>query len=274
MLALVTGGAVAETVAVQMSNSAGPMQTVAAVLGYVGAVALALVPVIRYSLLGPERIRDWTRARSASEALKKEIFTYLTRTSEYADDNRLQVLRKTIDRILGAVTDLEKYVTDAEVKPSNLPEPLGIEQYIERRTNDQIERFYKPRADQLARRGAWFRRTELVLTLAAAGLGAAAAYGALQGLAAWVPVLTTATGAIIAHAEASRYDGLTTNYRATARRLESLRDKWRDERAVKPASPEEQSRFVEACEEAISNQNEAWMAEWIPASAPMQPRNS
>ena len=184
-----------------------------------GAVALALVPVIRYSMLGPDRVRDWTRARSASEALKQEIFTYLTRTGDYAEQNRIAELQGAVERILGAVADLEKYVVEVEPKSKVISEPLEIEGYIKLRVNDQIDGFYKPRANQLAQRGTWFRRAEVVLSLAAAAFGAAAAYGALAGLGAWVPVLTTATGAIIAHAEASRYDGLTTNYRATARRL-------------------------------------------------------
>ncbi|MGH8510764.1 MAG: hypothetical protein ACREUD_07450 [Gammaproteobacteria bacterium] len=56
----------------------------------------------------------------------------------------------------------------------------------------------------------------------------------VQGLAAWVAVLTTMAGALGAHIEAARFDQLAIGYRATAARLEALRDEWNDRLSREP----------------------------------------
>ena len=73
-------------------------------------------------------------------------------------------------------------------------------------------------------------------------------------MAAWVPVTTTASAAIVAHIAASRYDQLIIEYLRTADRLRYLRDTERSR--LTPAA------FVDACEDTISVENQAWMARW------------
>jgi hypothetical protein len=72
-------------------------------------------------------------------------------------------------------------------------------------------------------------------------------------------VLTTISGAILAHIEASRYDYLIMTYRGAARRL-------RNELSAVPApaalpSPE-WSAFVERCESIIAQENGSWIAKF------------
>ncbi len=59
---------------------------------------------------------------------------------------------------------------------------------------------------------------------------------------------------------ASRYDFLVMSYHATARRLEDLVNDWRSDGA--PTDPAAWSAFVRACEDAISVENESWLAKW------------
>ena len=47
------------------------------------AVALAVAGFIQANLLGPEQTVSWTGSRAASEALKAEVFRYLTRVPPY-----------------------------------------------------------------------------------------------------------------------------------------------------------------------------------------------
>jgi hypothetical protein len=256
LLLLVVVGAVLETLAAQLGaeNGAGA--------GFAGAVALALAPVIRLSRLGRDRVRDWTRARSVSESLKKEIYIYLTGTGAYAGDDRDEVLRKVVDGTLRKVQDLETQAAKAQPTEKPLPSVPNLESYLDVRVQGQIEGYYHPKAKQLARRLDLLRRGELVLTLGAAAVGGAATYGKISALGGWVGVLTTAAAAIVAHAEASRYEHSIISYRTTARRLESLRDAWRDRRQGGPPSAEEAHELVAQCEQAISIENQGWMTAW------------
>jgi hypothetical protein len=78
-----------------------------------------------------------------------------------------------------------------------------------------------------------------------------------ESWAVWVPVLTTISAAVTAHAAAERYEFLVVEYLRTARELERLR---RARSHVGGLSDEE---FVRACEHVISLQNEGWMAKLV-----------
>jgi hypothetical protein len=119
---------------------------------------------------------------------------------------------------------------------------------------------------EAAQRGR--RDPEFSLGLAAAVAGAAAAYvsgstdgeapAAATAVAAWVAVLTTLAGAIAAPIGAGRYEFLVMSYYATARRLDELVEGWRADGA--PTDSPRWSAFVQACEAAISVENESWLA--------------
>jgi hypothetical protein len=99
---------------------------------------------------------------------------------------------------------------------------------------------------------------------------AAAATGLLwlSGLGSWVAVVTTAGAAVTAHLAAARYDHQAITYFATANRLAGLRDAWlADPERHLPARV---AQFVDACEHAISTENEAWLAEWTRAERDVQ----
>ena len=72
-------------------------------------------------------------------------------------------------------------------------------------------------------------------------------------------VATTAGAAVAAHIAANRYEHLITTYRATARQLKSIRDDWLDR---DPANRMSASDFIHASENAVSVENQGWMAKW------------
>jgi hypothetical protein len=76
-----------------------------------------------------------------------------------------------------------------------------------------------------------------------------------------VPVLTTVTAALTAHAAAARYEYLLVEYLRTAAELERLRSRRQSSAGGSGGrSAEAEDEFVEACERVISVQNEGWMA--------------
>ncbi|MGH8522194.1 MAG: SLATT domain-containing protein [Gammaproteobacteria bacterium] len=84
----------------------------------------------------------------------------------------------------------------------------------------------------------------------------------VQGLAAWVAVLTTMAGALGAHIEAARFDQLAIGYRATARASRRFAANGTTGCLERPFSQAQKDHFVSRCEGAISVENQAWMAEW------------
>ncbi len=255
-LGLMIAGALLETAAAQASSIGGAPAGAATILSAAGAAALAAAAFIRVRKLGVDRVRDWVRARSASEGLKEAVFLHVMGAAA-------EPLGQVVDRILGKVKDLEPQAALIGVPEREPPGPMDVERYIEVRVSGQIDGFYRPRAAALARRLAWTRRAEFAVLLTGAAIGALSPVVGAARTAAWVAVLTTVAGALVAEAEAARYTHLIISYRTTARRLEALRDAWRERAQAGPVPPDEVARLVRSCEEAISIENQGWMAEWI-----------
>ena len=154
--------------------------------------------------------------------------------------------------------DLPTKTISEDDKRKGLPTgTLSVDQYIDMRVNDQITKFYIPKAienERIVKRG---RQISLFLGALAVVLGA---LGASGWTAAWVAVITTVTVAIAAYLYAGRYQYLVISYQATARRLELLRSRW--EASGMTDANDERNQFIRDCEEAISIENSAWMTEW------------
>jgi hypothetical protein len=125
---------------------------------------------------------------------------------------------------------------------------------------------YLPKAEQYRKIASRLRTIEFFLALAATAITALAGVvgktipvGADRfDLAALTAVLTTVSGAILAHIEASRYQYLVTSYLATARRLEDVVA----DSAPVAADPVSWSDFVNRCEDIIATESNSWMAKW------------
>jgi hypothetical protein len=73
-------------------------------------------------------------------------------------------------------------------------------------------------------------------------------------------VVTTAGAAVSAHLAACRYDHEAIIYFGTADRLTGLRNGWAAD--ANRNDPIRIAQFVDECEQAISTENESWLAEW------------
>jgi phage shock protein PspC (stress-responsive transcriptional regulator) len=202
--------------------------------------------------VGTELIRDWTRARSAAEGIKSEIYRRLAGGTAYQVPDRDQRLGAETRRVLDAVVDLRRHAIGIAPDGKVPPEVHDVDSYVALRVDDQIQHFYRPKAELYERRVRRLRTAGDLLgavSVVLAGLGAAFQ---IDDLAAWVAVVTTITTAVVAYITAARYDHLVIEYLRTAQRLEHL----------KAERDGDDARFVDACEDAISIENEGWMARW------------
>jgi hypothetical protein len=262
VLVLSAVGAVLQTAAASLAPS-----TIASAAALGGAVALATVPFIAVKLLGAERVRGWLRARSVSEGLKSEVFRFQAGAAPYDGEDRAVKLVEAGRNLEVWVEALAVDLAGVDEGPSSPPARLDSEEYVKLRVSDQIDGYYRPRARWNASRARLFRALELTTAFLAASIGALMA--ALQlGAGAggrggeWVAVITTIGGALAAHSAANRYVEQARIFFATARRLQDVRDDWIAR--GRPTASGPWSEFVNACEEAISVENRAWMSKLDP----------
>jgi hypothetical protein len=235
-----------------------------------GAVLLAVVSFVTSRLLGSTQITSWLRARTASEALKREAYRYAASAKPYDDplsrDAALNAEREKIER---DVDDLLASAVTRVGLGSAPRDQLTRDGYVNRRVRNQIKDFYSPRANANKRIATSLRWAEFSLALAATIItaivgvaGKSLLFGHEFDFVALTAVLTTIAAAILAHMEASRSDFLVMVYRATARRLSAELSKVGD---VNARSQDDWSDFVNRCEAIIAEENSSWAAKWTKA---------
>lgn len=232
-----------------------------------GTVLLAAGTFISARLLKDSELEAWVRMRAASEALKREAFKYAAGARPYDDSAKAD---QTLDR---GREDIEKDLDDLydrTITPrgsgSAPRKKLTADEYRNLRVIDQVKNFYRPRARDYQAIASRLRAIEFALALTATIITALAGVvgklpivaGIRFDLAALTAVLTTISGAILAHIEASRYQYLVTSYLATARRLEDAEAGFDDA----GADPQKWSDYVNRCEDIIAAENSSWVARW------------
>jgi hypothetical protein len=287
-IALILGilGAFFATLAAQVaSEAAGQVQTAPHHSGLASAFTIASTLALAAATLvalrsSPKRVEDWTRARAVSEALKQEAFLYLTQAKPYTQSDRDAVVRSRADAVVANANDLAVEAATITPKPKEVPNVAAPEDYIKYRVLTQIEGYYLPKAKALGKRLKVFRGAAAALTAGAALLSAIAGFSHTEWLGSWVAVATTIAGAIVAHAAAEKYEHNVISYFSTARRLRSLCAQFHDAQNAGTATPEAYGEFVRQCEDAISIENQGWMADALkpvestPAIAPRAPVSS
>jgi hypothetical protein len=232
-------------------------------LSITGGLALAASPIVTSERLGGTSISDWARMRSVSEGLKSETYLYLTHTPPYDKDDRDQRLGAELERITVDAADLASRAEGIESGEVSVPAVHDAETYASVRLASQIDpqSGYYPRSIVRERRGLdrakWAR---FMLSLLAAALGVVAGATENAGLAAWVPVITTAAAAVVADAAARRYEENLLEFSRTLIRLRTKLQQWRAERSKAADLVVLDRTFVRGCEDAISTENKSWMA--------------
>ena len=238
------------------------------------AALLAMATFVSSRFLGQAKSSAWVRARAASEALKREAFKFAARAAPYdiADPAMAEELLKTeYDKINTSAETVAHPVNDPG-RPGSSPRALLTpDAYRTQRVLDQAHKFYQVKAARYLKTAKVLKRAEFALAAAATLItvyaGAVGKTMVGSGLsfdiAALTAVLTTVSGAVLTHIEASRLDHLVDTYTATARRLED-QDLAFDNACQDPAA---WSTFVNQCEDIIAAENASWVAKWADEKA-------
>lgn len=217
------------------------------------AAAVAGGSAIATAFAGRESSEPWTRARSVAEAIKSEVYTYLARAGDYAADGAGDRLAEQIERLEEGAADLYVRATAFRPKPRTPPAVTDAASYAAKRVKGQIDGYYLAEARALDGR----IRTARVIVVALGAIGSAFAVAAgkfeLDGLAVWVPVLTSITSALATHVAAERWDFLRVEYARTALQLSHLLSAFERGRLGS-------GEFVVGCESVITAQNAVWIA--------------
>jgi hypothetical protein len=178
------------------------------VLNFLAAVAAEVgARFARRTELGG--IRTWTTARAVAASLKSEVVQCLAGGPAYLGADACVELNRRSHRLLQEAhredPGLERFTLGVTNDDKPLPEVRDLASYIARRMNDQI-RYSRSRATTYERRVGRLRGLAEALGLLAVVGSAAGAFLGLQGVAAWVPVITTISTSLPAHVSASRYE--------------------------------------------------------------------
>ncbi|WP_406280848.1 DUF4231 domain-containing protein [Embleya sp. NBC_00896] len=247
-------GAVAATAGTQVGGDPGKA------LSLVGALCVGLVPLITSLRLPPARIEAWTRLRSVSEALKSEVYLYLTVSAPYAGG--------TAERRAELSARSRRYEEEAgelaallpQLDPSATPAPPAVhdvDSYVRERIDRQADGYYRDQVLRMRRGVARIRFAEFVLAVTGMALAIVAGTSDTQRLGAWVPVVTTVSVSVMLYGYGVRYQENLISFARTAEQLRRLRD---DRSARMPLDPAEEARFVERCENVVSIETQGWMA--------------
>ncbi|MGD9159284.1 MAG: DUF4231 domain-containing protein [Desulfobacteraceae bacterium] len=227
-------------------------------LGMISAFILGVATYFGKELVNPEQERQWIRSRSIAEALKSESYLFVTGVKPYDKDDRSDRLLKETKKLLESVNGLTHESLSEEGKSVGLPsDKITTKDYIEQRVNDQIDHFYRKKSREYIIEIGNFKKIGLILGIIAIALGALGSTGWTAG---WVAVISTLSASITAYVYASRYQYLIVSYQATANRLEFLRTHWLSSGKT-DTDKDDRDKFILDCEDAISIENNAWMAE-------------
>ncbi|MGI5473226.1 DUF4231 domain-containing protein [Streptomyces sp. CA-132043] len=248
------------------AQTMGASPTAGKVLAFAAALAAGCAPLAA-QWAAADRVRDWTRLRSVSEALKSELYRRLAGAGPYRTDTADAVLLDRTAALEEDAGDLVRHTVGIASAERALPQVRDTATYAELRLRRQITDYYRPRALLMRRRLATARRVEVSLGAAAAVLAAAGGALGVAATGAWTAVVTTVAVAVVAHAAAAKYDYQELEFSRTAMELERLVERWERGAVANVGGGgddrgQADSDFVQRCEDVISIQNEAWMVKW------------
>ncbi|MEU6773751.1 DUF4231 domain-containing protein [Streptomyces sp. NPDC046759] len=209
----------------------------------------------------PGRVRQWTRLRSVSEELKSQLYVYLAGVAQYRQPaHRDAELLDRTGAVFAEAADLEPQTHGIRPADRPLPPVTDPAGYAEQRLRRQLEEYYRPKAEEMAGRARLVERCGQALAAVSVVLGAVAGAYEAQAAAAWIPVVSTVSAAVVSYGASARYVSQQLEFSRTAGELDRLLRWWRQ---CDPATDANADRLAERTEHVVSVQNEGWMAKWI-----------
>lgn len=224
------------------------------VLAAAAALGSAVLPLLR-PRWSATALKDWTRARSVSEALKADVYLWLAKARPFENDPAAQELRARTERLRRDAADLLPKRQGITAEQRGLPPVHDLQSFFTERVERQRVEYYEKKAKAIAGRITQFRWLEIGLSLIGAGLGVTAVLTG-PSLAGWITVVVTVGTAMSVHVSATRYEFQLIEFSRTAEELRQI-----GERAdVAGVTDDELRRLAVRAERVISVENQAWMA--------------
>jgi len=225
------------------------------VAGYAGAVAFALVVVVRTLALRRERVQAWVLAEAASQSLRSEICFYRTSSGPYSDrfggNPEATLLRRSAE-IIEKVRPIHKYLVESTPKTVAPLGPMDADAYISERVNCALNK-HRTFGDHVVTAHRFWQRVEYILAIIGSLSAAALTFTHHLEYAAWVAVVTTLSVAIGADTLAERFAQLTIGCRAMPDRLTNIVGRWQ-------ANHVSVEQLVEQVETTLLSQEQAWVS--------------
>ncbi|MEL7475620.1 MAG: DUF4231 domain-containing protein, partial [Cyanobacteria bacterium J06555_12] len=254
-LLLVVTGAILGVLASQLDT----LEQLSKIFAVASAILLGVAAFLSGHVLDSQYEKQWVVARSQAEALKSQAYIYLVQSSPYNGPDRDEKLSSKMQEILGEFFVEPVSLTEKE-KTEKLPDNwLSMDDYLERRVNDQIRKYYEPKAIEYQQKLKLLKSLSFGLGLSGAVLGGISAAD-IDWSSAWVAVIGTISGAVAAFTFAGRYRYLMTSYTLTARRLKWTHNAW--QRLSDSEKSQKLGTFVHKFEDVFSIENNSWVAEW------------
>ena len=245
------GGAMATEGAAKGSTDWGQ------VFAAIGGVLLAAVGSISTYMLSPSKSQAWVRLRAVAESLKSNSYRFAAVTPPFDGEDAPEQLinlareqQKAVD--VSPIGEVDKKKLDERLPAI----PIAPNDYIQARVDNQIS-WYRDRAGKFRNLHNKWRWRSFGFALLGAAAGALHPY---LGLASWVALSGTITGAIGSFLHAGRFDFLILTYSGTATELEGLKALYQSNQAKETAGAFK--KFVQDCEDVMSREHKAWLAEW------------
>jgi hypothetical protein len=224
------------------------------VLAGLAAVGSGVLPVLRPAWSGT-KLKEWTRARSVSEALKTDVYLWLARAGPFEHDTAGRHLRERTDKLNLEVADLRVQLAGVRPVERALPAVHDLPSFFDVRVESQRQGYYTRKVDLIGRRIRLFRRVEIGLGVLGAAIGVAAAVTGAS-FAAWIAVVATVGTALSVHVSATRYEFQLIEFSRTAEELRQIK-----RRSDEPGlTDRELRRLAMRAERVISVENQRWMA--------------
>lgn len=203
--------------------------------------SLVVLPVLTSVLIATAASlapgRRWVQLRSAAESIRREIFTWRTRTGPYAAD-AVAAGQTDVEVLISRVEEIEIRLVHSDAGSTTLPviapadavaraggDPsddgvsvLGADGYFRLRIDDQLD-YYRNRAGRLRRRVNGYRGAAVLA-------GAAGTVLAVTGFEVWIGVSTAVGAAIAAHMGRAQLETTLAAYNEAIASLETLRTRW------------------------------------------------
>ncbi|GKQ41546.1 DUF4231 domain-containing protein [Streptomyces sp. A012304] len=228
-------------------------------LSFLALLAAGAAPLAAHRA-APDRVREWTRLRSVSEELKSQAYVYLAKLDHYRDPaGRDAELLRRAEEMQSQAADLLPALRGIRPADRPLPPVTDVTGYLARRLRGQLDGYYRPKAEEMARRARRVERSGIALAALAALLGAVAGAFTVDQAAAWIPVVAAISAAVVSHGASARFVTLEIEYSTTADELERLLRWWQ---RLETPTDADADRLAQRTEHIVSVQNEGWMAKW------------